>query len=119
MGNEKVFSYLSDDAMMIFTECSLGQRDWEEASSEISINELTLLYTFSDIYGWRYDEKNFAYFSESLQLVYKDTKNRGISRYDINPTSQIDYIIKGMKKCGQISYATFMEGYLLKLKEQS
>ena len=118
MGNEKVFSYLSDDTMKIFAECSLGQRNWEEASSEISINEMNLLYTFSEIYGWRYDEKNFAYFSESLQLVYKDTKKSGIRWDNINPASQIDHIIKGMQKCGQITYATFMEGYLLNLKGQ-
>lgn len=120
MGKEKVFSCLSDDTMKIFAECSLGQRNWEESSSEISINELNLLFAFSDISGWRYAEKNYAYFSENLQFLYSETKKRhGVEWYDINPASEIDYVIKGMKKCGQITYSEVMEGYILKLKGQS
>jgi hypothetical protein len=118
MGKESVFSHLSDNAMRVFAECSVGKRDWEEASSEISMDELNLLYTFSDICGWRYGEGDLAYFSENVQFVYSYTKRRGISCYDINPASQINYVIKGMKKCGQKTYASVMEGYILKLKGQ-
>jgi hypothetical protein len=117
MGEEKVFSSLSDNTMKIFAECSLGQRNWKQSSSEISINELNLLYTFSDISGWRYTEKNYAYFSENLQFLYSETKKRhGIEWYNFNPASEIDYIIEGMRKCGQITYAAVMEGYILKGK---
>lgn len=120
MGKEKVFSCLSDDTMKIFAECSLGQRNWEESSRAISINELNLLFTFSDISGWRYTEKNYAYFSEDLQFLYSETKERQEIRwYNINPVSEIDYVIKGMKKCGQITYAKVMEGYILKIKGKS
>lgn len=120
MGKEKVFSCLNDDTLKIFAECSLGQRNWEEASKEISINELNLLFTFSDISGWRYAEKNYAYFSENLQFLYSETNKRHrIGWHDINPTSEINYVIKGMKKCGQMTYAAVLEGCLLKLKGQS
>ncbi|URZ16709.1 hypothetical protein [Clostridium felsineum] len=120
MCEEKVFSCLSDDTMKIFAECSLGQRNWEESSSEISINELNLLFTFSEITGRRCEEKNYAYFSEDLQFLYWNMKRKyRIGWHDINPVSEIDYVIKGMKKCGQITYAEFMEGYILKLKGQS
>jgi hypothetical protein len=118
MGKERVFSHLSDNAMKIFAECSVGKRDWKEASSEISMDELNLLFTFSDICGWRYDEKDLAYFSESLQFLYSDTKRRKIRWHDINPVSQINYVINGMKKCGQMTYASVMDGYISKLKSQ-
>lgn len=120
MGKEKVFSCLSDNTMKIFAECSLGKRNWKESSSKISINELNLLYTFSDISGWRYEEKDYTYFSEDLQFLYSETrKRRRIGWYDINPVSEIDYVVKGMRKCGQITYAAVMEEYILKFKGQS
>lgn len=46
MGEEKVFSCLSDNTMKIFAECSLGTRNWKESSSKISINELNLCLHF-------------------------------------------------------------------------
>ncbi|MBX4261944.1 hypothetical protein KTC96_11405 [Clostridium estertheticum] len=119
MAKEKVFSCLSDATMKIFAECSLGQRNWEESSSKISINELSLLFTFSDISGWRYAEGNYVYFSEDLEFLYSETKKRHeIGWHDINPASEINHVIKGMKKCGQITYAEVMEGYILKTKGQ-
>lgn len=118
IGEEKKFASLSEKTIKIFVECSLKQRKWEEASKEISINELKLLCTFSEMTGWRYVEKELAYFSEDLELVYSNISEKyNIIGVYINPSIEIDYVIKGMKKCGQITYAKVMEEYLLKLKK--
>lgn len=120
MGEEKLFSCLSEETIKIFAECSLNKRNWKEASSKIIGDELSLLVTFSDISGWRYPERKYAYFSEDLQFLYSEKRKKyGDKWCDINPITEIDYVIEGMQKCGQITYAKTMEEHILKLKNNS
>lgn len=118
MGSEIKFSHLSDNAMRIFAECAIGKQNWEEASRKISLSEMQLLVTFSDISGWRYQEKCCTYFSEDLSFVLSETKRNRISCYDINPISEAKYVIAGMKKCGQMTYASTIENYISQLNAQ-
>lgn len=120
MGVEKKFSRMSKDALRIFAECSQGLHKWEEASSNINSDELNLFFTFSDMCGWRYMDKDYSYFSEDLKSLYELTKrNRRNCWHDINPVVELDYVIKGMEKCGQTTYASILKGFVLELNAQS
>lgn len=117
MGWEKPFLNLSDNAMNIFAKCSLGLDDWESSSSLITSEELNLFITFSDICGWRYLEKNFAYFSEELERLYRHNKlERRSSCFDIVPKAEINYVINGLEKCGQTTYAHKLKQYFEEYK---
>lgn len=112
MGNERIFSHLSESTLKIFGECATGQLDWEQAAKEIHFDELCLLYTFSDISGWKYMEHDLTYYSENLLYLYRDVKcKHRITLYDLQPKRDIFHVINGMKKCGQITYATALEPY--------
>lgn len=117
MGEEKPFLHLSDNAFNIFAKCALGLDDWEAASRHITSQELNLFITFSDIFGWRYSEKNYAYFSEDLERLYRHNKReRRSSCFDIVPKAEINYVIGGLKKCGQITYAQKLKQYFEEYK---
>ncbi len=112
MGKELVFSQLSESTLKIFGECAAGQRDWKQAAKEISFDELCLLFTFSDISGWRYMDRGLAYYSENLLDLYRNKKwEHRISQHDINPKAEIGHVIEGMIKCGQKTYAAVLEPY--------
>ncbi|WP_027634786.1 hypothetical protein [Clostridium butyricum] len=120
MGVEKPFLYLSDNAINIFAKCSLGLDDWESSSRLITSDELNLFITFSDIYGWRYSEKNYAYFSENLDWLFAYNKReRNLSCFDIVPKAEINYVVNGMDKCGQITYINKLKQYLEEYKLMS
>lgn len=112
MGKELVFSNLSESTLKIFGECAAGQRDWIQAAKGINFDELCLLFTFSDISGWRYMDHGFTYYSENLLDLYRSKKwEHRISPYDIYPKTELGYVIEGMKKCGQQTYAAALEPY--------
>lgn len=113
MGKELVFPHLSESTLKIFGECAAGRLDWEQAGKGISSDELCLLFTFSDISGWRYMERSLAYYSENLFYLYRNVKyGHRITLYDLYPRAEISRVIDGMKKCGQVTYATALEPYM-------
>ncbi len=113
IGLEKQFMHISNNALELFAKCAVTLEDWKVVSKFFTNEELNLLFTFSDIYGWRYEEKNYSYFSENLSELYNKVKNeRRITCHDINPKSHIKYVILGMEKCGQIAYAEKLKVYL-------
>jgi len=115
-GLEIKFRNLSEETIKLFIKSSLQLCDWEEASTKIPSDELTLLYTFSEISGWRYAEKGDSYFSEDLHFLFLEMKKRRIECYDINPSCDVDHVLEGMKKCGQSSYAAMMEKCMSEFK---
>ena len=113
IGIERPFRYISDNTMKIFVKCALGLEDWEKASTAVKPDELVLLVTFSDICGWKYEEKNYAYFSEDLSTVYAYNKyERIINYHDISPRVELKHVIDGMNKCGQITYVSKLNKYI-------
>lgn len=111
MGKEIVFDHLSQSTLEKLSECAKGRLDWNLVGDDISINELCLLWTFSEISGWKYGENN-QYYSENLYALYRSAKfNRRITLYDICPKRDIGHIITGMKKCGQKKYADILSEY--------
>lgn len=69
------------------------------------------------------DEEVDATRLEKAQSRYETLKNRfdRISEcinYDINPISEAKYVIAGMKKCGQMTYASTIENYISQLNAQ-
>lgn len=116
MGKERPFLHISDNAFNIFAKCALGLDDWKSAYHHITSQELNLFITFSAISGWRFPEKNYAYFSENLEQLYRGNKRKQTTSYfNIAPQKEILYVINGFKKCGQITYAQklkqYFEGY--------
>lgn len=112
MGKEIKFPFLSEATLKNFGECAIGKRDWNSTAAHITFDELCLLWTFSDISGWRYEDGYLSYYSEDLNYLYRRAIfERRITLYDINPEKEISHIIVGMKKCGQITYANILSEY--------
>lgn len=112
IGKERVFPSLSESTLEIFGECATGARDWEIAAEAINFNELCLLWAFSDISGWRYEEGIHAYYSEDLIDLYRRAKyEHRVTLYDVNPKVEISHVVDGMKKCGQGTYAAMLNAY--------
>lgn len=113
MGIEQPFLKISDNSLKIFAKCSLGLDSWEIVYKDITKNELILFYTFSDISGWRYSEKNYAYFSEYLKTLFAKTKRADrLTNFSIVPKVECTHVIEGMQKCGQITYAKKLKQYI-------
>ena len=109
-GKEIIFSTLSKSTLEKFGECAIGVRDWQQASKDIKHSELCLLWVFSEISGWRYIDN---YYSEDLNDLYRAAKHKhNITSYSINPKVELSYVINGMKKCGQKTYAEILNQYL-------
>ena len=118
IGLERKFLYLSKKAIDYFVKCAYGLGEWDECRKYISYDELIILITFSDIYGWRYELKRDAYYPENLWWLYKRKKSTYIT-YDmalhaINPQVEINYVKLGMVKCGQILYGNRIKSAELK-----
>lgn len=109
IGTECVFSNLSDDAIRIFVKSALGLCEWALEAKAITHEELAMFITFSEISGWRQEESSYAYFSEDLRYLYYEQKRRRMSCFNIVPSVEIKYVIKGMRKCGQKTYADKVE----------
>ena len=107
-------SPLRESSLTLFAEAAFGLTEWENAFNKLSNNEKAALFAFSDISGWRYLEKDGTYYSEMFTQIYEDRLKSGIDLYSIIPEKEYKYVIKGMKKCGQLQFAN----QLIKLEEE-
>lgn len=109
MGNEILFRSLSSNAINLFVRSSLGIDEWKEAAHKMRKDEIALFLTFADVSGWRHGPA--AYFSEDLNSLYLHIRDQysDIDYYIINPVATVKHVIRGMKKCGQETYASMMK----------
>ena len=119
LGREKKLGHLSDKTLSCFAKCAVNPEKWQQEGKVMSHDELALLVTFSDIQGWRYMEGDYAYWAEDLKRLYQYQRSRHLCIYDINPKVEISYVLLGMKKCGQLTYAGKLEKYLEQYSKSS
>lgn len=103
IGKEIVFRQLTDGAITFFAKCASGKADWEDAKDNISHDEALILYIYFVMAGGR----GCVYFSEDLWHIFfleKLTLSFEGVLNEFNPAKMFRYIIKGMKRCGQITY---------------
>lgn len=113
MGAEKPFLDLSDNAISLFAKCSLGLEEWEHSTHNITTDELNLFITFSEIGRSEFWGQGNSYFSEDLDWLFEYNKNaRNLCCFDVVPKTGIKYVIRGMEKCGQVTYAQKLKQYL-------
>lgn len=110
MGNEIAFRSLSSHAIDLFVRSSQGTDEWKEAAKEMSKDEIALFLTFADVSGWRHGGDT-AFFSEDLNSLYLHIRDQcgDIDYYIINPVATVEHVIRGMRKCGQETYALMMK----------
>ena len=114
MGKELELKKISDDTLRILAECAQGKCDFSENFFKISTDEYAALLTYSDICGWRYFTKNMTYYPEDFEYIYEGFRKKNLDCYMLVPKTEINFIIAGMKKCGQKTYATKLEQYMSK-----
>lgn len=109
MGVEKPFSYLSDETIRILVKSSFGLCKWKVGYSSISRAELILIVTFATLGGWQLED---ACYSEALPRLYYQNRQRYGPYININPSKMIKFVIKGMEKCGQVTYINKMRKHI-------
>ncbi len=118
-GEEIILVPLRESSLILFAEAAFGLTEWEIAFNKLNKEENAALFTFSDISGWRYFEKDDTYYSEIFKYLYEVRLKCGIDLYSIIPDKEYDYVIKGMKKCGQLRFANQLIDLKKTMKKKS
>lgn len=108
-GKEVPLISIREEALALLAKSASDILDWNTVFRQLNKEEITAFFTFSDISGWRYSEKQSAYYSEDFQRLYSKHLKRWLDEHSIVPKQEYDYIIEGMIKCGQTKYANLLK----------
>ena len=108
------FKNFSDSSIENYIKYVNGALNDNDICKMFSFDDYILLLAFLDMSGRIRDENGFLYFSEQLDSVYDDYKERLLKPkpYDfILLKNNYSRIIQGMERCGQ-------QAYIVKLQKQ-
>lgn len=103
MGKELLCQEIRTEVLELIKECARGEKEWEDVYRFLSKDEFYSVLAFKEL--GRYSN---LYYSEDYNMIVRDFHNRQLNEYALKPSVDLKYVICGMKKCGQHTYADIL-----------